>query len=288
MPLRIKAVLKLVLIFFTSIFSQYAYSLPDTAILEVMTPTSSTTFTRTMLLTFPVYHININNSRAYLNRPMSYQAIKLCDILKPYHLSATDTVELISSDNFSAILPASVITNCSNKTAIGFIAIEPEHKPWPQLKYNNPDKNHPDDGTAGPLAVIWVHPEKSYISNEYWAWKLVKIKIHHQLVENMYLRAPNTKNKRILNGYHAYISRCAGCHTINKIGNAVIGPDLNTPKNPTEYFESDAQFKKFIRDPQSVRVKANDRMSGTNEEFLSNKDLDDLIIYLKYMTKHRE
>lgn len=279
---------RIALLFFMAIITGYARSSTNHLTLEIATPTTSTIFTREMLLSFPVYRINMNDSRAYLNTPMSYQAVKLCDVLKSYELASSDTVELISSDNFSAILPANIITNCSNNTSIGFIAIEPENKPWPQLKYNNPDKNHPDDGTAGPLAVIWVHPEKSYISNEYWAWKLVKIKIHHQQVDSMYLRSPNTKNKHVLNGYHSYISRCAGCHTINKTGKGVIGPDLNTPKNPTEYFENDAQLKKFIRDPQSVRVKANDRMSGTNEEFLSNQDLDDLIIYLKYMAKHKE
>lgn len=278
--------LRITLLFF--MFANFALAATPSPTLTVETPFTAKIFTRDMLLAMTVERIKMNDSRAYLNQPMSYQAIKFCDLLQPFHLLPTDTVELISSDNFAALVTAKTIMSCSNQTATGYIAIEPEHHPWPTLKYNNPDKNHPDDGTAGPFAVIWVNPEQSYISNEYWAWKLVKIRVHHQLNQHDYLPAPATSNKKIINGYHAYVSRCAGCHTINKIGSGVIGPDLNTPKNPTEYFPSDKVLKKFIRDPQSVRVKANDRMSGTNKEFLSDNDLDDLIAYLRYVARHRE
>lgn len=257
-------------------------------ILTVETPDAVKKFTRPTLIKMNVINIKINNSRAYLNTVIDYDAVKLCEILKPFHIQASDTVELISSDNFSALVPAKYIMNCTDKTSVAYLAIENPNKPWPKLKYNNPDQNHPDDGTAGPLSVIWEHPEKSYISNEYWAWKLVKIKTHHTLNNRDYMSAPKTKDTHILNGYQAYISRCAGCHTINNVGNGKIGPDLNIPKNATEIFNSDAQLKQFVRDPQSVRPKANDRMSGTNEQFLLNKDLDDLINYLRYMTKHKE
>lgn len=250
--------------------------------LLVKSDTSSVLFTRKMLLKMSVIHFNMHDSRAYLNQPMRYQAVKLCDILQPFHVLPTDTIELIGSDDFSTLVLAKLIMNCANHNSIGYVAIEPENAPWPDLKYNNPDDNHPKDGSAGPFAVVWTHPERSYISNEYWAWKLVTIKVHHTLNTAQYLQAPNSNNKKIINGHNAYVSRCAGCHTINHIGQGKIGPDLNSP-NPTRYFESDKKLKKFIRNPQSVRRKANDRMSGTNEQFLSNKDLEDLISYLRYM-----
>ena len=65
--------------------------------------------------------------------------------------------------------------HCTDKTAIAYLAIETKQHPWPQLKYNNPDDANPDKASAGPFKVIWIHPEKSYISNEYWAWRVAGI-----------------------------------------------------------------------------------------------------------------
>lgn len=38
----------------------------------------------------------------------------------------------------------------------------------------------------------------------------------------------------------------------------------------------------LLANRESMRPKANDRMSGNNEKYLSNKDLKDLIRYLRY------
>jgi cytochrome c2 len=256
--------------------------------LTIITPTTTKVLTRSYLLShYNIAHISMKDSRAYLGIKLNFTAVKLCDILKAFNVHPNDTIELISSDNFFSLVPAKAIIACTNKTAIAYVAIEPEHQPWPQLKYNNPDQHSPNTGSAGPFKIIWLHPEKSYISNEYWAWKVVKIKIHPKLDEKIYLSAPSTKDKHILNGYHAYVSRCLGCHTINHVGKGKIGPDLNAPVSAVKRFNDDALLKKFIRDPQSVRPKKNDRMSGTNEQFLSNKDLDDLVLYLHYMAEHQ-
>jgi cytochrome c2 len=263
-----------------------AYASSNEPALTIVTPTTKQTFDVTQLLKMNVVNIPMTDSRAYPGMKINYTAIKLCDLLKPFHVKESDTIEFITTDHFSSLIPASFILHCTNKTSIGYLAIEPIDKPWPKLKYNNTDATQPDAGTAGPFAVIWVNPAKSYISNEYWAWKVTSITVHDKLDAKSYISAPDTHNKQILNGYNAYISRCATCHTINNIGKATIGPDLNIPKNPTEYY-SDETLKKFIRDPQSVRKKKNDRMSGTNEESLSNHDLNALVEYLHYMAKHK-
>lgn len=272
---------KRILIFL--LISNIAYASQPSLTIE--TPTKSKSFSTTDLLKMDVAHLTMNNSRAYLGITMKYEAVKLCEILKPFHVKQSDTVELISSDNFAVLVPAKYVLNCANHTPIGYLAIETADKPWPKLLHNNPDKSHADEGTAGPFAVIWVNAAN--LSNEYWAWKVVTIKVHDKLDPKIYLNAPSTDDKQVLNGYHIYVSHCAACHTINKIGKAVIGPDLNIPRNPTEYY-SDVTLKKFIRDPQSVRKKKNDHMSGTSEETLSNKDLNDLVVYLRYMSKHKE
>lgn len=251
--------------------------------LTITTKSGISVLTRSQLLRdFNVEHIAMHDSRAYPGIKMDYTAVKLCDILNQYQVDPAETIELISSDEFAALVPAADLLHCTDKTAIAYLGVEPAQHPWPRLKYNNADQHNPETKSAGPFQVIWVHPEKSYISNEYWAWKVVGINVYRDLDKKTYLQAPLTQNSHVQNGYHAYVSRCSGCHTINHIGKGRIGPDLNKPVSAVEKFH-DELLKKFIRDPQSVRAKRNDRMSGTSEQFLSKRDLDDLVQYLHYM-----
>ena len=60
--------------------------------------------------------------------------------------------------------------------------------------------------TAGPFDVIWVHPEKSYISNEYWAWSVVKIIIHKKLNSKIFMAEPATRDAHIKRGFEIYVS----------------------------------------------------------------------------------
>jgi hypothetical protein len=70
-------------------------------------------------------------------------------------------------------------------------------------------------------------------------------------------------------------------------GDAVMGPDLNVPHNPTEYFQPWA-LRAYIRDPGSIRVWSEMKMPGFGETALSNSDLDAIIAYLTYMAaRHR-
>lgn len=217
--------------------------------------------------------IHIDNNRAYPGRKMTLASIKLCELLKPYAVRPDAIIEFIAADGFSVDVPANKIMTCNHYSAIAYIAIEPEKK-WPLL----------DNGTqttAGPFDVIWLHPEKSYISNEYWAWSVTNIAIHQTLQRDLLKLKPIHASAQVKHGYDIYISHCAGCHTINHLGKAIIGPDLKDPKTPFDYYPDEQQLKQFIRDPQSIRP---GRMSGSGEDFLNNADLNALIAYLKYIT----
>lgn len=262
------------------LISSNGYSKEKETLLPIETKSHQFNLSRSKLLSMKnITHVRMNNNRAYQNSEMNYTAIKLCDLLKPYSIKSKYMLEFIAADHFSVLIPASKVMTCNNKSSIAYLAIEPKNK-WPLLKNNT-------GTTAGPFDVIWVNPEKSYISDEYWAWSVVKIKIHESLDKKIFSTAPNVQDMKIRNGYDIYISHCAGCHSINHIGKGVIGPDLNIPMNPVEYYPDDQLLKKFIRDPQSVRVIKNDRMSGSNKPFLSDEDLDNLILYFHYMAKNK-
>jgi mono/diheme cytochrome c family protein len=66
------------------------------------------------------------------------------------------------------------------------------------------------------------------------------------------------------------------CHPVNGAGTARIGPDLNLPLNPTEYFQP-AALKTFLRDPASVRRWPEMRMLGFDATAMSDADLDAVV-----------
>jgi cytochrome c1 len=65
-----------------------------------------------------------------------------------------------------------------------------------------------------------------------------------------------------------------------------MGPDLNLPHNPTEYFQPWA-LKAFIRNPGSIRDWPERKMQGFQKSSLSDSDLDAIIAYLTYMAGRR-
>ncbi|WP_454783234.1 c-type cytochrome [Legionella sp. WA2022007384] len=249
--------------------------------LHIVTPNKSFTLTRDELLSHrDLTQVTINNDRAYPNKVMHHKAIPLCKLLASLHIGKQDIIELIAKDNFHVYVPAHKIMDCSKNASIAMLAIEPKSR-WPIID------NH-TGLTAGPYEIIWLYPERSYISPEYWAWSVTSIKVTPELNYLHVLSPPKTTNASIANGYKIYISHCEGCHRINKVGKSDIGPDLNCPKNPLDYYPDITQLKKFIRDPKSVRSLPQGRMTGSDKQSLSDKDMDDLIKFFSYMNTKKQ
>ena len=72
------------------------------------------------------------------------------------------------------------------------------------------------------------------------------------------------------------------CHRMNGAGDSQFGPDLNIPYNPTEYFSGDF-LTRYIRNPQSLRRWPQGKMPGFSVEVLSDKELAELVDYLRHM-----
>jgi mono/diheme cytochrome c family protein len=83
-----------------------------------------------------------------------------------------------------------------------------------------------------------------------------------------------------------FAANCAACHRINGGGDAAVGPDLNKPFSPTEYF-LEPFLRKLIRDPASVRNWGQRVMPGFALPVMSDAKLDDLLAYLRQMAKQK-
>ncbi len=212
------------------------------------------------------------------HRRMQYRAIPLLSLLPG--LRPVDRLKFVASDGFSVDIAAKLILNRAGARA--WLAIEDPHHTWPLLPGG---KDSP-----GPFYVVWTQPQAAGIGDEEWPYKLASI----ARTEDIALRFPATApgrevpdNSPIRRGYAVFQRTCFACHTLNGQGDARMGPDLNLPLSPTEYWHADI-LRRFIRNPQSVRRWPEDRMLGfPTQAEMSDADLDAVLAYLGYMAKHK-
>lgn len=217
-------------------------------------------------------NISMNYSRAYLGKTMTYKSILMKTLLIKIGVKKEHIVELIAKDNFSVYVPAYLFFRTSKDTSVAYLAKEPKEN-WPKL-------NNGTNSTAGPFQVIWTDPSYSHISDEYWAWSVTNIAIHKSYPKKKLMPPPKTKDEKIKLGHRIYVSHCASCHTINKIGKAVIGPDLGYLHNPLDYYPNRSELKVFIRNPNKFRA---GRMSGSSKAGMNDQELSALIDYFEYL-----
>jgi mono/diheme cytochrome c family protein len=228
--------------------------------------------TRQLLLRADVRSIVIPADVAF-HRTMHYRALPLTALLQG--LAPGDLLQFVANDGFVAGIPAALILNRQGSTA--WLAIEDDDKPWPRL-----GKDHDD---AGPFYVVWTRPEAAGVTSEQWPYQLKAIR----RVGDMATRFPATYPEpaqatggEVQRGFVLFQHTCFACHTLNREGDARLGPDLNVPYNPTEYLRADL-LRAFIRDPQSLRYWPQGKMHGLDRQALSDEDLDAVIAYLKHM-----
>ena len=239
-------------------------------------------FTTEMLLQHPKkINLTLESVEAYGGRKMSFLAIPTADLFVDLELNKDAVIQFTATDGFSGAIPRNRLLNTDGQGATSYVAIEDPQKPWPELKTGKE--------SAGPFFLVWKNPEKSSIAREEWPYKLASFEVLGTLQSEFPKIFPGNKYRKthaIQKGFLVFQRNCFVCHTINGQGRSQIGPDLNVPLNPTEYFR-DVALRQLIRNPQSVRSWKNSRMVGFGEDAITKKDLDNLISYLKHMSKRK-
>src|ERR1700739_1276309 len=83
-------------------------------------------------------------------------------------------------------------------------------------------------------------------------------------------------------GQALFIVQCLTCHKLDGAGAADVGPDLDRPQNPTEYL-TPRGLHDLIRNPKAVRSWPAQAMPGFPPDYLSDRDIELIIAYLKHM-----
>lgn len=217
----------------------------------------------------------------YGGAPMTYRAVPLLELLKESGLALDAPIQVDTADGFVVHFPAGFFLDKGPPAAEPFLAVEPPGAPWPKLKGKS--------FSAGPFYLVWLRPEASGVGTEQWPYQVTGFKG----ARDPLARWPQMDVARELPADHparaglaVFLKNCFPCHKMNGGGESTIGPDLNLPMNPTEYFQ-DAALRKYIRDPAAVRTWPESRMAGFAPDALPEPELDSLLAYLAAMRARR-
>ena len=211
-------------------------------------------------------------------RSMTYRAVPIAALLPG--LEPGGHVQAIALDGFAAELAAAPLL--AKQGARAWLAVEDPAAPWPALGPGKP--------SAGPFYLVWTAPQAGRISPEQWPFQVATFKQLKTVAERFPALLPDPKlagNHAINQGFALFQRNCLACHRLNGAGDAQVGPDLNIPYNPTEYFSGDF-LKRYIRDPQSLRHWPQAKMPAFAASALPDSELDLLVGYLKHMAGRKQ
>lgn len=236
--------------------------------------------TQESLLAHPAaVSVTVPQDVAY-KRSMTYRAVPMSVLLAG--LPGDESVRFVANDGFSATLAAAPLLSVTEDAPRAYLAIEPLNAAWPPLKAGAKDG-------AGPFYLVWLRPEKGRISPEQWPYKIARIEAIGPVAVRFPTLAPAATvggNDPIRHGFAVFSANCLPCHTLNLVGDARVGPDLNVPFSPTEYMREDF-LRQQVRNPQSLHAWPGSKMPSFDVNVLSERDLDNLLAYLYYMAKRK-
>ncbi|AVE05209.1 cytochrome C [Pseudomonas palleroniana] len=239
--------------------------------------TSKTWQTADLLKRPDVQTVQIVDDVSY-KRNMTYRAVPLAALLPG--LKAENHLQAVALDGFAAELAAAPLLQ--NHGARAWLAIEDPDHPWPALAQDKP--------SAGPFYLVWTDPQAGSISPEQWPFQISGIKQLKTVAERFPALLPDphlAANDPVNQGFALFQKNCLACHRLNGAGDAQVGPDLNIPYNPTEYFSGDF-LKRYIRDPQSLRHWPQAKMPAFAASVLPDIELDLLVGYLRHMAGRKQ
>lgn len=222
--------------------------------------------------------LRVEKDPASDNKPMEYIAIPLHHLFKDRKIPSDGTLDIKALDGMYSVIPTPRLLNEEPSSAIAYLAFQPKNGSWPLTKKGV---------SIGPFYLIWKNPQLSNISSEEWPFMIESIEAKGSFAATYPRTVPRPPvDPSVQNGYALFKTNCFPCHTLNKEGAAQMGPDLNVPLSPTDYF-APGYLKKYIRDPRSLRHWSKSMMPAFDNTKLKDAELDDLIAYLKHMAKNR-
>ncbi|MGT2452619.1 c-type cytochrome [Cupriavidus basilensis] len=249
----------------------------DTATLTIAAGAQQRNWTREALLNDRrLTDVTVDDDN--LKQRLTFKAIPLAALLRGMPVTADASATTAASDGYISHLPMRLLLADSVDEPRAWLAVENPDSPWPTLKGQD----------IGPFRLIWTVPAgraTSVINESLWTYSIVRIDITASPAERFAAIRPAASlpaGGPVARGFATFQRVCFSCHSLNRVGDAQLGPDLNVPYSPVEYLGDD-KLARLIRDPQSLRWWPNARMSAIDRKTLSDADLKDLLAYLHHM-----
>ncbi len=211
----------------------------------------------------PVYHTQ-----------KRYNVVLLNDILNKYFklngLNKADYKMVFEcEDGYKPEMPLEKLMQANAYLAVSD-ADAPKGEKWLEIQKDGHIMN------AAPFYIVYkgVSPNDGSYK---WPYNLVKMHFE-PLQSDLALTFPADKNAK--KGYELYKLHCQTCHAVNGVGGQ-MGPELNYPKNITEYWKEDDLIA-FIKNPSSYRKGV--KMPTLN---VSELEVREIVVYLKVMKEQK-
>jgi mono/diheme cytochrome c family protein len=214
--------------------------------------------------------------------PMTYRAVPVASLLAGMTLSPDSVIEAVTLDGFIAQLPPDLVLNTDESKAVAWLAIEPAGHAWPPI----PEK----DANAGPFYIVWTGAAVGTIRSEQWPYQMAKLVSQPSPASRWPALAVNSAlppTDPAFAGQALFVVQCLPCHKLNGAGASNVGPDLNQPQNPTEYFTPQG-LHDLIRNPKAVRTWPALAMPSFPPDYLSDREIGLVVAYLKHMAARNQ
>jgi mono/diheme cytochrome c family protein len=143
--------------------------------------------------------------------------------------------------------------------------------------------------TPAPFYLVWQTSSRAGEATNNssaslpWPYQINRIDLRSAIeAQSRLLPAGAESRNDIQLGFDLFTKSCISCHSINLEG-GTLGPELNIPKNITEYRDS-SYLVDFIKDPSSFRAKS--KMPAFKPG-LTDQQIDDILQYLRWMRERK-
>lgn len=210
------------------------------------------------------------------NSDKSFEGVSLLQLLKAAGYKpgqAADEVVLTASDGYAPSMPLEYLLD--DQAVLVFAETGKKDFDF------SPVAQGKAMVSPAPFYLVWKQG-KAVEKTRPWPYQLVKLELvsFQQRYPKLYpINAAH--NSAAYQGFLLFKQSCISCHSINLQGGE-LGPELNAPKNVTEYWTED-HLKAFIPNASGYRYKSK---MPTFPQF-SAEDIDHLVAYLKHMKGYK-
>ncbi|MCB1932969.1 MAG: cytochrome c [Candidatus Accumulibacter sp.] len=206
-----------------------------------------------------------------LGRPVRYLTFSLADVLRLMDAGDAEDLVFHCLDGYEANTAAANVATLDLRLAYGEDGVPERWSPIPTGKT-----------MTDPAPFIVISANTSDPKTFSWPFQMNRIEAI-SFAKKFPLTLPTgaPADGEVSRGFAVFREQCLKCHSVNLQGGEV-GPELNIPKNITEY-RSTGFLRQWIHDPSQFRARA--RMPPTQ---LTPVEIDEVIAYLRYMARHKQ